>query len=82
MGGSKVLVLGGTGPTGICLLRELVYRKHAAVVYARNPSKVPKDLASSPLIEVCGVHPIEAVKATSMPNQVSILTFPLYIPDH
>ncbi|KAF2180360.1 NAD(P)-binding protein [Zopfia rhizophila CBS 207.26] len=52
MTGSKVLVLGGTGPAGICLLRELAYRNHATVVYARNPYKIPKDLVSNPLIEV------------------------------
>ena len=68
MGGSKVLVLGGTGPAGICLLRELVYRKHATIAYARNPSKIPEDLASNPLIEVCDVHSIEAVIASSIVN--------------
>lgn len=57
MGGSKVLVLGGTGPAGICLLRELVYRNHAIVAYARNPSKIPNDLTSSPLVEVRD-HPL------------------------
>lgn len=63
MGGSKILVLGGTGPAGICLLRELVYRKHATVVYARNPSKIPNDMASHPLIEVRDGHITGAVKA-------------------
>ncbi|KZL80196.1 hypothetical protein CI238_06550 [Colletotrichum incanum] len=48
----KVLVLGGTGPAGICLLRELVYRNHATIVFARSPAKVPLDLASNPLIEI------------------------------
>ncbi|KAH8900732.1 NAD(P)-binding protein [Thozetella sp. PMI_491] len=52
MSGSKVLVLGGTGPAGICLLRELIYRNHAAVVYARNPNKIPAELASNPLLEI------------------------------
>ncbi|KAH7348017.1 hypothetical protein BKA66DRAFT_477688 [Pyrenochaeta sp. MPI-SDFR-AT-0127] len=52
MAGSKILVLGGTGPAGICLLRELVYRKHAVVVYARTPSKIPKELADNSLIEI------------------------------
>lgn len=47
-----ILVLGATGPAGICLLRELVYRKHQVVVYARSPSKIPEDLTASPLIEV------------------------------
>ncbi|KAL4804011.1 hypothetical protein BDV18DRAFT_153435 [Aspergillus unguis] len=52
MAGSKILVLGGTGPAGICLLRELVYRKHETVVYARNPSKIDEDLASNELLEI------------------------------
>jgi putative NADH-flavin reductase len=51
----KILVFGGTGPAGICLLRELVYRQHHVVIYARNPSKIPEELASNTLIEVsCG----------------------------
>ncbi|KAG4437136.1 hypothetical protein IFR05_007398, partial [Cadophora sp. M221] len=51
MAGTKILVLGGTGPAGICLLRELIYRKHELIVYARTPSKIPPDLASNPLLE-------------------------------
>ncbi|KAL5340882.1 hypothetical protein BJX70DRAFT_406611 [Aspergillus crustosus] len=52
MAGSKILVLGGTGPTGICLLRELVYRKQHTIAYARNPSKIPEDLASNEFLEI------------------------------
>jgi putative NADH-flavin reductase len=52
MAGDKVLVLGGTGPAGICLLRELLFRKHGTIAYARNPSKIPDDLKSNPLLEV------------------------------
>lgn len=52
MAGSKVLVLGGTGPAGICLLRELLHRNHPVVVFARTPSKIPSELASNPLLEV------------------------------
>ncbi|CAM1505075.1 Fc.00g107120.m01.CDS01 [Cosmosporella sp. VM-42] len=52
MPGSKVLVLGGTGPAGICLLRELVHRQHQTVAYARNPSKVPEDLKSNQFLEI------------------------------
>ncbi|KAL4918693.1 hypothetical protein BDW62DRAFT_210312 [Aspergillus aurantiobrunneus] len=52
MAGSKILVLGGTGPTGICLLRELVHRKHETVVYARNPAKIDEDLASNEFLEI------------------------------
>lgn len=52
MSEKKILVLGGTGPAGLCFLRELVYRKHPSIVYARDPSKIPRDLAASPLLEV------------------------------
>ncbi|KAL4983260.1 mediator complex subunit 27-domain-containing protein [Aspergillus falconensis] len=52
MAGSKILVLGGTGPAGICLLRELVYRKHETIVYARNPSKIDDDLLSNEFLEI------------------------------
>jgi putative NADH-flavin reductase len=52
MPGSKVLILGSTGPAGICLLRELIYRNHQVVAYTRSPNKIPKDILSSHLIEV------------------------------
>ncbi|RSL55388.1 hypothetical protein CEP54_009436 [Fusarium duplospermum] len=52
MPGSKVLVVGGTGPAGICLLRELIHRNHEVVAFARNPKKIPEDVSSSPLIEI------------------------------
>ncbi|PWI72490.1 hypothetical protein PCL_11113 [Purpureocillium lilacinum] len=51
MAGSKVLVLGGTGPAGICLLRELLWRKHAVAAFARDPAKIPDDLMSNPLLK-------------------------------
>jgi putative NADH-flavin reductase len=52
MAGTKILILGGTGVSGICLLRELVHRNIPAVVYARNPAKIPEDLANNSLLEV------------------------------
>ena len=52
MPGSKVLVLGGTGPAGICLLRELIHRNHEVIAFARDPTKIPEDVSSNPLIEV------------------------------
>jgi putative NADH-flavin reductase len=52
MAGDRILVLGATGPSGICLLRELLYRHHAAIAYVRNPSKIPSDLYDNPLLEV------------------------------
>ncbi|PSK33494.1 hypothetical protein B9Z65_7381 [Elsinoe australis] len=51
MAGQKILVLGATGPAGICLLRELIHRQHYTIAYARNPSKIPEDLTSSPYLE-------------------------------
>ncbi|KAF9889467.1 hypothetical protein FE257_007370 [Aspergillus nanangensis] len=52
MGKEKILVLGGTGPAGICLLRELLSRNHMTVLFARNPAKVPADLLSNTLLEI------------------------------
>ncbi|KIW11465.1 hypothetical protein PV08_10765 [Exophiala spinifera] len=52
MAGDKILVLGGTGPAGVCVLRELAHRGLPMIVYARSPSKIPSDLASDVLVEV------------------------------
>ncbi|THH20086.1 hypothetical protein EW146_g1209 [Bondarzewia mesenterica] len=42
----RVLVLGGTGPSGIILIRELLSHSYTVVVYARTPSKLPADISS------------------------------------
>ncbi|KAF3036580.1 hypothetical protein E8E12_006598 [Didymella heteroderae] len=52
MSPSNILVLGGTGPAGICALRELLHRNHTVVAYARSPSKIPSDLSSNPQLTV------------------------------
>ncbi|KAI0468114.1 NAD(P)-binding protein [Xylaria cf. heliscus] len=52
MVGSKILVLGGTGTAGLCLLRELAFRQRPTVVYARNISKIPSDLVSNESLEI------------------------------
>lgn len=52
MSQSKVLVLGSTGPAGICVLRELLYRNHAVIAYARTPSKIPTSLSSNPHLTI------------------------------
>jgi nucleoside-diphosphate-sugar epimerase len=52
MAGSKVLVLGGTGPAGICVVRELLHRKIGTMVFCRSPDKIPEDLANNTLLEV------------------------------
>jgi putative NADH-flavin reductase len=48
----KVLVLGATGPSGICVLRELLHREHATVAYVRDASKIPEELKKNMLLEV------------------------------
>jgi len=50
----RFLILGGTGPTGIHLIRETlkVYEGSTAVVYARAPEKLPEDLTSHPSIVI------------------------------
>ncbi|KAK4124118.1 hypothetical protein N657DRAFT_714363 [Parathielavia appendiculata] len=50
MVGSRVLAFGATRPAGICLLRDCLYRNHETVAFARNPSKIPADFASNPLL--------------------------------
>lgn len=52
MSPSKILVLGGTGPAGLCLLRELLHRNHSVVAYARSPSKIPSSISSNPLLSI------------------------------
>jgi putative NADH-flavin reductase len=39
-----VVILGGTGPSGILLVQEALAAKHTVVVYARNPGKLPAHL--------------------------------------
>ncbi|KAM0325451.1 hypothetical protein ACHAQA_007437 [Verticillium albo-atrum] len=48
----KILVFGGTGPAGICLLRELLHRNHEVIAFARTPSKIPDDLKTNPHLEI------------------------------
>jgi putative NADH-flavin reductase len=50
----RFLVLGGTGPSGIELIRKIlqVYPDAGVVVYARSPQKVPEDLAQNPAVTI------------------------------
>ncbi|KAF5671460.1 Formyl-coenzyme A transferase [Fusarium circinatum] len=52
MSGPAILVLGATGPSGICVLRELIHRGQHTITFVRNPAKVPQDLSENPLLEV------------------------------
>jgi uncharacterized protein YbjT (DUF2867 family) len=40
----RILVLGGTGASGILLIREALAHSHTVVVYARSPDKLPEDI--------------------------------------
>lgn len=40
----RIVILGGTGPSGILLIEEALAAKHIIVVYARNPQKLPAHL--------------------------------------
>ncbi|KAI0259326.1 NAD-binding protein [Gloeopeniophorella convolvens] len=48
----RVVILGGTGPTGILLIEEALAAKHALVVYARSPQKLPAHLSKHPDIQI------------------------------
>jgi uncharacterized protein YbjT (DUF2867 family) len=52
MATDTVLVLGATGPLGICVARELLHRNHRTIAYVRSPEKIPDELKSNPLLEV------------------------------
>ncbi|KAI0319927.1 NAD(P)-binding protein [Amylostereum chailletii] len=43
----RILILGGTGPSGVLLIEALLAQPvhHTIVVYARNPQKLPTDVA-------------------------------------
>jgi uncharacterized protein YbjT (DUF2867 family) len=48
----RIVILGGTGPTGILLIEEALAAKHTIVVYARNPQKLPEHLTKHPDITI------------------------------
>lgn len=48
----RAVILGGTGPLGVLIVREFLTRysndKGQAIVYARSPQKMPEDLSRNP----------------------------------
>ncbi|KAF8594703.1 NAD-binding protein [Ceratobasidium sp. AG-I] len=48
----RVLILGGTGPTGLLLIRKALAAGHTITAYARNPSKLPEDISSHKSVTV------------------------------
>ncbi|KAH9912769.1 NAD-P-binding protein [Epithele typhae] len=47
-----LLILGGTGPSGIQLIEQALARHHTVVVYARSPDKLPSHITASPSVTV------------------------------
>jgi hypothetical protein len=50
MAPSTILVLGATGPAGLCVVREALFRQHPTIAYVRNAGKFPEDLRKNPLL--------------------------------
>ena len=47
-----LLVLGGTGGSGIQLIQQALEHNHTVVVYARSPQKLPESMSSSPAVTI------------------------------
>jgi len=48
----KLLILGGTGPSGLCVIEEALVRNHSLVIFARTPSKLPDHLSTDPNVSI------------------------------
>jgi len=50
----RILILGATGPTGICLTRQILqrYPESIVILYARSPQKVPEDIKANNSVTV------------------------------
>ncbi|PNH28058.1 hypothetical protein VD0002_g8553 [Verticillium dahliae] len=73
MASSTILIFGATGPAGICLLRESLFRKHATVAYVRNASKLPDDLTKNPLLEVVEGQMDDAEKLSLVVSRAAVI---------
>jgi nucleoside-diphosphate-sugar epimerase len=46
----NIIVLGGTGPTGLALINEALSRRYTVIIYARSPQKLPPEITSNPFV--------------------------------
>lgn len=46
----NVLVLGGTGPTGLAIINEALSRGYTVIIYARSPQKLPPEITTHPSV--------------------------------
>lgn len=56
----KILILGATGQTGILTVQTALEHNHIVTIYARNPSKLPTNVAHHPNIKVSDL-PLEGI---------------------
>lgn len=61
----RILILGGTGPCGIQLIRQSLELNHTVVVYARSPQKLPTDISANPSVTVVQGELTDAEKLSS-----------------
>ncbi|KAH9066964.1 NAD(P)-binding protein [Lactarius deliciosus] len=74
----RVVILGGTGPSGILLIEEALAAQHTIVVYARNPQKLPVHLSKHPEITIVkGELQDAAALATALAGARAVLREPI-----
>jgi putative NADH-flavin reductase len=88
-----IAIFGGTGPSGQCVIEEALSRNYTVTIFARNPSKLPSTITSSPSVTIIQgslsdhdsvtrtVHGVDAVLSTLGPS-LSIGTAVHGIRDH
>ncbi|KZT67621.1 hypothetical protein DAEQUDRAFT_657768, partial [Daedalea quercina L-15889] len=47
-----LLILGGTGPTGLKIVEEALVASHVLIIYARSPKKIPDAIVNDPAVTV------------------------------
>jgi len=70
----KILILGGTGPSGLCIIEEALARGHSLVIFARTPSKLPEEVSTHPDVSIIkgSIHDEGAL--SSAPDGVDAVT--------
>jgi putative NADH-flavin reductase len=71
----QITIFGGTGPSGQCIIEEALSRNYTVTVYARNPSKLPENITSSPSVTLVkgSLSDIDAIRE-SLKNSDAVLS--------
>ena len=71
----RLLILGGTGPLGILVIRKVLESHPTAhiVIYARSPEKLPAELASNTSISITKGDLSETVKLSAAADGVDVV---------